>query len=300
MTKTKGLSRNDPCWCGSEKKYKKCHLGKDAQKGSGRDRKKNPLVLDEHERDGMRAAGRFNAQLMDYIRDKVQPGVTTRQIDQWVHEYTLDHGQIPACLGYKGFPRSCCTSVNEVVCHGIPDETTLKDGDIVNIDLTTIVDGWHGDSSETFLIGEVSEEARRVTQCSFECLYIGIRAIKPRGKIIDIGKAIKAHADKFGFSVVREYQGHGIGRIFHQEPSIPHFPELRLYNRTVEPGVCFTIEPMINLGTWRTMLDPTDKWTVRTLDRKLSAQFEHTLLMTEDGPEILTMTQRGPSEGFRF
>ncbi len=296
MTK---LSRNDPCWCGSKKKYKKCHLGKDKGQAGKPRRKKRPsaLALDAAGRNAMRKAGRFNAQLLDAIRDEIKPGITTDQIDKLVHAYTLDHGHTPATLGYHGFPKSCCTSLNEVVCHGIPDDTVLKDGDIINVDLTTIVDGWHGDQSETFFVGEVSEEARQVTQCAFECLYVGIRAIKPFGKVLDIGRAIKAHADKYGFSVVREYQGHGIGRVFHQDPGIPHYPEIRLIDKVIEPGVCFTIEPMINCGTWRTVLDRSDNWTVRTVDSRLSAQFEHTILMTEEGPEILTLTRRGPREG---
>ncbi len=247
----------------------------------------------------MRAAGKFNAQLMDYIRPFVKPGVTTNQLDRLVHEYTLDHGHTPACLGYMNFPKSVCTSINEVVCHGIPDETTLREGDMVNVDLTSIVDGWHGDQSETILVGEVSPLARRLTQIAFDCLFRGIDAIGPHGKIQNIGRAIQKHAEAAGFSVVREYQGHGIGRSFHQGPGIPHFPQTG-NTRTIPPGVCFTIEPMINEGVWNTVLDSTDGWTVRTADNKLSAQFEHTILMTETGPEILTGTEHGPQRGHRF
>jgi methionyl aminopeptidase len=257
-------------------------------------------IYDEAEREGLRAAGRFNGQLMDFIRPKVVAGVTTAQLDRLVHGYTLDHGHIPACLGYQGFPKSICTSINEIVCHGIPDNTVLRDGDIINVDLTTIVNGWYGDQSETFLIGKVSDTARRLVQVTFDCLYRGIRAIKPNGCVIDIGAAIFDYARSQHFEVVKEYQGHGIGRQFHQDPGIPHFPHPSNVGELIPPGVCFTIEPMLNVGTWETVLDHNDKWTVRTKDGSLSAQFEHTLLMTETGPEILTRTKDGPQEGHVF
>lgn len=256
--------------------------------------------MSEQERDGLRRAGAFNAQLMDFIREHVQPGVSTDEINQLAHDYTVDHGHVPACLGYMGFPKSVCTSINEVVCHGIPDDTTLRDGDIVNVDLTTIVDGWFGDQSETFLIGEVSDAARALVQVTFDALYLGIQAIKPHGRVTEIGRAIYAHAQKHRLGVVREYQGHGIGREFHQDPGIPHFPQSSSKSDVIKPGVCFTIEPMLNIGKWQTRLDPDDGWTVRTIDNKLSAQFEHTVLMTEDGVEILTQTQHGPQSGHTF
>jgi methionyl aminopeptidase len=248
----------------------------------------------------MRAAGRFNAQVMDFIRPHVKEGISTGELDKLVHEYTLDHGHTPACLGYRGFPKTICTSVNEVVCHGIPGDYVLKSGDIINVDLTSIVHGWYGDQSETFLIGEVSEEARRLVQVTFECLYLGIHAIKPFGKVIDIGRAIQQHAHANRFQVVRDYQGHGIGQVFHQDPGIPHYVHHSAARQTILPGMCFTIEPMINVGIWKTELDRQDGWTVRTADRSLSAQFEHTILMTENGPEILTLTQNGPQEGHQF
>jgi methionyl aminopeptidase len=257
-------------------------------------------IYDESEREGLRAAGRFNAQLMDFIRPKVVAGVTTNQLDHLIHEYTLDHGHAPADLGYQGFPKSVCTSVNEVVCHGIPDDRALREGDIINVDVTTIVDGWYGDQSETFLIGKVSDTARRLVQVTFDCLYRGIRAIKPNGPVIDIGAAIYDHAEASGFAVVREYQGHGLGRQYHQDPGIPHYPHQNNASELIPPGVCFTIEPMLNVGTWETVLDHKDKWTVRTKDGSLSAQFEHTILMTESGPEILTLTKDGPQEGHVF
>jgi methionyl aminopeptidase len=259
---------------------------------------KCPLYMTDAERDGLRAAGRFNAQMMDYVRPFVKAGVTTLELDKLVYEYTMDHGHIPACLGYKSYPNTICTSVNEVVCHGIPNKMPLRDGDIVNVDFATIVDGWHGDSSETFMIGKVSDEARHLVQATIDALYLGINAVRPSGKISDIGHAIERFARSKGLSVVQEYQGHGLGREFHQEPDVPHFvPKMGGPQIVIEPGMCFTIEPMLNVGTWRTMLDTRDKWTVRTMDLSLSAQFEHTILVTESGPEILTRTKNGPQGG---
>lgn len=258
------------------------------------------IRLSPGERDAIRAAGRFNAELIDYIRPQVVAGITTNQIDKLVDEYTRAHGHRSACLGYQGFPKSCCTSVNEVICHGIPDDYALRDGDIINIDLTTIVDGWFGDQSETVLVGEVPDTARRLTQCAFDCLHAAIDNLKPGSRISDIGDAIVRRAKTDRFSVVREYVGHGVGRKFHQEPSIPHYPTTASRLERLEPGVCFTIEPMINEGSRHTTLDKSDGWTVRTRDGKLSAQFEHSVLMTEDGPEILTPTQHGPKKGQQF
>jgi methionyl aminopeptidase len=258
------------------------------------------LRLNPAERVAMRAACAFNSQLMDYIRPYVQPGISTQEIDRLIHEYTLHHGHVPAPLGYQGFPKSCCTSVNDVICHGIPDAYVLQAGDLVNVDLTTIVHGWHGDQSETFLLGEVSAAAQAVTQCAFDCLHAAIDAITPGCPVSVIGDAIVAIAEQRNFSVVREYVGHGLGRRFHQEPSIPHYPTRQSRQDRLQPGLCFTIEPMINVGKRYTALDKLDGWTVRTRDGELSAQFEHTLLMTEDGPEILTQPANGPRKGHRF
>lgn len=258
------------------------------------------LQLSEADRNGMRAAGRFNAQLMDYIRPFIQPGILTEEIDQLIHEYTLKYRNTPATLGYLGYTKSCCTSVNDVICHGIPCSYRLKEGDIINVDITSIVDGWHGDQSETFLVGEVSQDARDVTQCAFDCLYLAIDAIFPGCPVSNIGDAVVQEAHNRGFSVVREYVGHGLGKRFHQYPNIPHFPDRKSKTERLLPGLCFTIEPMINAGTRFTELDKRDQWTVRTRDGKLSAQFEHTILMTEKGPEILTLTKNGPQKGHKF
>lgn len=261
---------------------------------------KSKLQLAKAEREAMRRAGLFNAEMMDAVRDFVRAGITTGELDEMVHNYTTEHGHTPAPLGYQGFPKSCCTSINEVICHGIPSDRVLKDGDIVNVDLTTIVDGWHGDSSETFLIGDVSDEARAVTQCAFDCLYAGIDALQPGCKVAEIGEAIVELAHGRGFSVVREFVGHGIGRSFHQEPTIPHHPTRQSRRDRLAPGMCFTIEPMINVGDRHGITDRRDGWTVRTRDGSLSAQFEHTILMTEDGPAILTPTKKGPQRGHQF
>jgi methionyl aminopeptidase len=256
--------------------------------------------LEKEKRQGLRAAGRFNAEVMDFIRPYVQPGVTTNEIDRLIHEYTLDHGHIPAPLNYQGFPKSCCTSVNEVICHGIPGDYVLQDGDIVNIDVTSIVNGWHGDQSETFLIGQVSDQARRLVQCAFDCLWAAIEVIKPNCRISDIGTTIVRIAHENGYSVVRDYVGHGVGRRFHQEPTVSHVPTPEGRRQRLRPGVSFTIEPMINLGVAEGEQDKQDGWTVRTQDRKLSAQFEHTILMGQEGPEVLTLTKDGPQRGHQF
>lgn len=266
--------------------------------------KQKKVLLTPLERDGMRRAGRFNAQLMDFIRPHVQAGVTTGEIDRLVNEYTLDHGHIPACLGYGSaknpFPRSCCTSINEVICHGIPGEQALAPGDIVNVDITSIVDGWHGDQSETFLIEPVPTDVRRVVQCAFDSLYLAIDALHPGCSLDVIGQVISQHAAPLGYGVVDKYVGHGIGRRFHQPPNVSHVPTPEAKRIKVEPGLCFTIEPMINAGTAKSVEDRRDGWTVRTADGRVSAQFEHTVLMTETGLEILTQTEHGPRPGHQF
>lgn len=272
--------------------------------------RRHPRIrLAEHEREMMREACQFNAQLLDFVRPHVKAGVTTASIDRLVHEYTLDHGHIPACLGYPGeksaYPKSCCISVNDVICHGIPSPYELQPGDIANVDLTTIVDGWHGDQSETFLIGgpaDIDDLARKVTQCAFDCLYLSIQAIEPGCRVSVIGETIVDHVRSVygNLGVVEKYVGHGIGVEFHQHPNIPHVPSAQARRDRLAPGVCFTIEPMINGGTTKSETDRSDGWTVRTKDGKPSAQFEHTILMTEDGPEILTLTENGPKFGFKF
>ncbi len=235
----------------------------------------------------MRASCRLAAATLKMIEAHVAAGITTGELDRICHEYILEHGAIPAPLNYKGFPRSICTSVNEVVCHGIPrDDEELRLGDIVNVDVTTILRGFHGDTSATFYVGQVPEQARWVTDTSRRCLELGIEAVRPGGRIRDIGGAIEDYAHGRDCSVVRDYCGHGIGRQFHAEPQVPHY-RARGPNPRLRPGMTFTIEPMINLGTWQTRT-MKDGWTVKTRDGRLSAQFEHTVLVTEEGVEVLT------------
>ena len=235
----------------------------------------------------MRVAGRLAAEVLRMIKPKVVPGVTTAELDRICHDHIVDvQNAIPAPLNYHGFPKSICTSVNHTVCHGIPNEKRLKDGDIVNIDITVIKDGFHGDTSKMFIVGEPSIKARRLVDTAYECLLTGIDMVRPGVRLGDIGAAIQALAESRNYSVVREYCGHGIGRQFHEEPQVLHYgtPGTGLELR---PGMTFTIEPMINVGKRDVKLLP-DQWTVVTKDRSLSAQWEHTILVTEQGREVLT------------
>ena len=235
----------------------------------------------------MRQTCLLAAATLKMIGGHIAAGVSTDRLDRICHEYILDAGAIPAPLNYKGFPRSVCTSVNEVVCHGIPrEDELLRDGDIVNVDVTTILRGFHGDTSATFYVGEVGERATWVTDTALRCLELGIEAVRPGGRIRDIGGAIEDYAHARECSVVRDYCGHGIGRQFHAEPQVPHY-RARGPNPRLRPGMTFTVEPMINLGTWQTRT-MKDGWTVKTRDGRLSAQFEHTVLVTEHGVEVLT------------
>jgi methionyl aminopeptidase len=286
------LERNAPCWCGSGKKYKKCHLQADHEKGPPRRTAKPPMMLKTPlEQEGMRRAGAFNGQLMDFIRSYVTAGISTARLDSLAHDYTLGHGHVPACLNYHGYPKSICTSINNIVCHGIPSEKEiLKDGDIVNVDFTTIVDGFYGDSSETFFIGDVSDKARHLVSVTARALILGIRAAMPGKHLSAIAQAIEPYVKSQGCSVVRQYTGHGIGKAFHEYFNVFHHIASDSDNIMLEPGLTLTIEPMINLGSYHVITDPVDKWTVRTRDGSLSAQFEHSILITETGPEVLTLT----------
>lgn len=244
-------------------------------------------LLSSREIDKMRTAGKLAAELLEHLGTMVKPGVTTLDIDIEAEKWTKKHGAISAPLGYHGFPRSICTSVNEVICHGIPNpKQVLKDGDIINIDVTPIVDGYHGDTSKTFFVGTPSPIAKKLVEVTEECLYKGIAEVKPGARVGDIGAAIQEYAESQGFSVVRDFVGHGIHRVFHTEPQIPHYGT-RGKGRMLRPGMVFTIEPMINEGTWEAKI-LADGWTAITKDRKLSAQFEHTIAVTKEGFEILT------------
>jgi methionyl aminopeptidase len=246
----------------------------------------------------MRVAGRLAAEVLDFIAPHVRPGVTTGELDRLCHDYMVDHqGCTPAPLdyappGYRPFPKSICTSVNHQVCHGIPGERVLKAGDIVNIDVTVIKDGWHGDTSRMYYAGEPSVAARRLCEVTYECMWAGIAQVRPGGYLGDIGHAIQAHADKHGFSVVREFCGHGIGRRFHEEPQVLHYGKRGTLDRLL-PGMIFTVEPMINAGR-REIRELADGWTIVTKDHSLSAQWEHTVLVTESGFEVLTVSPQMP------
>ncbi len=241
--------------------------------------------------EGMRRAGALAADILDALGPHIRPGVSTEEIDRIVYDMTIAGGAVPATLNYRGYTHSCCISVNHVVCHGIPGPKTLKDGDIVNVDVTPLLDGWHGDSNRTYLCGDVPLKAKRLVEVTYECLMRGIAAAKPGAHLGDIGHAIQKHAEAHRYGVVRDFCGHGVGRIFHDAPEVVHVgrpgtgPELR-------PGMFFTIEPMINIGRPDVkVLD--DGWTAVTRDRSLSAQFEHSIGITEDGAEIFTKSKRG-------
>jgi methionyl aminopeptidase len=239
----------------------------------------------------MRKAGRLAAEALDLMVGVVKPGVSTDTIDKMVFEFGMDHGAYPATLQYRGYTKSCCTSVNHVVCHGIPDDKPLREGDIVNIDITLIVGGWHGDSSRMYCVGEVPRRAERLVEVTYESLMLGLGAIKAGAHLGDIGAAIQAHAEKERCSVVRDFCGHGVGKLFHDEPNVLHYGR-RGEGPVLKAGMIFTVEPMINLGRPHVKI-LSDGWTAVTRDRSLSAQFEHTIGVTETGCEIFTLSPRG-------
>ncbi|MBI5546103.1 MAG: type I methionyl aminopeptidase [Deltaproteobacteria bacterium] len=318
---------NEHCWCGSGKKYKRCHQSADqgaprlaaapvtakrpparpikagrvsprrtvpphiprpeyALSGRPGDKAVDEIMTgDRLER--MRRACHAAAQVLRTVGAMVRPGVTTDEIDAVAHEEYIRLGGFPSTLNYHGFPKSLCTSVNEVICHGIPDDRPLEDGDIINLDVTIYLEGMHGDCSATYLVGHVEEQSRRLVQVTHECMMLGIAAAKPGRPVSDIGRVIEAHADKHGYGVVRAYCGHGIGERFHTSLQVPHYFEPSSHRRLV-PGMTFTIEPMVTLGTWDHRIWG-DGWTAVTADLQRTAQFEHTVLLTERGAEILTV-----------
>jgi methionyl aminopeptidase len=239
----------------------------------------------------MHKAGRLAAEALDLMIDVVKPGISTETLDKMVFEFGMDNGAYPATLQYRGYTKSCCTSVNHVVCHGIPDDKPLRDGDIVNIDITLIVDGWHGDSSRMYCVGEVPRRAERLVEVTYESLMLGIGAIKAGAHLGDIGQAIQAHAERERCSVVRDFCGHGVGKLFHDEPNVLHYGR-RGEGPLLKSGMIFTVEPMINLGRPHVKI-LSDGWTAVTRDRSLSAQFEHTIGVTETGCEIFTLSPKG-------
>ncbi|MFI9590611.1 type I methionyl aminopeptidase [Nonomuraea sp. NPDC052265] len=243
---------------------------------------KTPEIIER-----MRVAGRIAAQALEEVGRHIAPGVTTDELDRIGHEFLIDHGAYPSTLGYKGYPKSLCTSINEVICHGIPDDTVLRDGDIVNIDITAYIGGVHGDTDATYLVGEVDEESRLLVERTREAMTRAIRAVAPGRQLNVVGRVIEAYAKRFGYGVVRDFTGHGIGTSFHSGLMVPHYddPSLRV---ELVPGMTFTIEPMLTLGTIDYDIWP-DKWTAVTKDRRRTAQFEHTIVVTESGSEILTL-----------
>jgi methionyl aminopeptidase len=247
-----------------------------------------PEVKDAETVEKMRIAGRIASQAMESAATAIAPGVTTDELDRIAHEFMLDHGAYPSTLGYRHFPKSICTSINEVICHGIPDDRPLEDGDIVNIDITAFIGGVHGDTDATYLCGNVDEESRLLVERTYEAMMRGIKAAVPGREINIIGRVIESYAKRFGYGVVRDFTGHGIGTAFHSGLVIPHYDSAPQYNTVIEPGMTFTIEPMLNLGSneWD-MWD--DGWTVVAKDRRRSAQFEHTILITDTTAEILTL-----------
>jgi methionyl aminopeptidase len=241
--------------------------------------------------DGMRAAGRLVAEALDMITPFVVPGVTTQEIDDRIRQFTLDQGGLPACLGYKGYMKTVCTSINHVVCHGIPGDRVLKEGDVVNIDHTVIVDGWHGDSSRMYAVGDVGARARKLIDVTYEALALGLAQVKPGNTFGDIGFVIQRHVEASRMSVVRDFCGHGIGRLFHDSPNVLHYGR-KGEGAVLKPGMFFTVEPMVNLGKPHVKV-LSDGWTAVTRDKSLSAQCEHTVGVTEDGIEIFTLSPAG-------
>ncbi|WP_419176227.1 type I methionyl aminopeptidase [Desulfosediminicola sp.] len=248
------------------------------------------IIKSKKQIEGIRESSKLAAETLDYISEHVEAGVSTEYLDDLIYKHITERGAIPAPLGYHGFPKSSCISLNNVICHGIPSqETILKDGDILNIDVTTIVDGYFGDTSRMFSIGEVSAEAEKLIQVAKECLTLGIEQVYPKKRFGNIGFVIAKHAQAHGFSVVHQFCGHGVGVEFHEEPQVHHISPKKSGAR-MKPGMIFTIEPMINAGMAEASIDESDGWTARTVDNQLSAQFEHTLLVTNSGVEILTQT----------
>ncbi len=326
------LKSNDPCWCGSGRKYKRCHKASDngapgrtsvaagaaavlTRAGTARQirrgiqsprrsvppniprpdyaetgepsRQPVPLVRTADEVTRMRRACRAAAEVLAEVATAIAPGVTTDALDSLAHEACIRRGGYPSPLGYHGYPKSLCTSVNEVICHGIPDSRALEDGDIVNLDVTIFLDGMHGDTNATFPVGQVDDASERLIAVTGECLSLGIAAVRPGGPLNEVGRAIQAHAEANGMGVVRAFVGHGVGPVFHMPPQVPHYFDPRLTTKVL-PGMTFTIEPMITLGAWQHDLWDDD-WTAVTVDGSRSAQFEHSVLVTDDGVEILTV-----------
>lgn len=286
------LGRNDKCWCGSGKKYKSCHMAIDEKihfyELQGHIVPDRDMLKTSEQVEGIRISSKINVAILDAVEKMIGPGVSTEEIDKLVYDMTTEMGGIPAPLNYDGFPKSVCTSVNEVVCHGIPSsDRILKEGDIVNVDVSTIYNGYFSDSSRMFCIGKVDEEKEKLVRVAKECMELGLEQVKPWNFLGDMAQAINDHAKENGYSVVVDIGGHGVGLEFHEEPFVSYVTR-KGTEMLMVPGMVFTIEPMINAGTCEIEVDENDGWTVYTADRKPSAQWEVTVAVTDDGYEILT------------
>ncbi|MBQ4397351.1 MAG: methionyl aminopeptidase [Clostridia bacterium] len=286
------IGRNDPCWCGSGVKYKKCHLDFDRQisryRDMGAEVPTRGMIKTPAQIAGIRESAKINIAVLDYVAAHIQAGVTTEEIDQWVYQETVKRGGLPAPLHYEGYPKSVCTSIDNVVCHGIPSpDRVLKEGDIVNVDCSTQLNGYFSDSSRMFCIGEVSPEKKRLVEITKQSLSVGLEKVRPWGFLGDMGSAINEFAQANGYSVVRDIGGHGIGLAFHEDPWVSYVASPGT-EMLMAPGLCFTIEPMINMGTYEIEEDEEDGWTIYTADGQPSAQWEIQVVVTEDGYEILS------------
>lgn len=284
--------RNDLCWCGSGKKYKKCHARIDERLqecyNAGMEVIVRRLLKTPGDIEGIKRSAAINIGVLDMVGERIRAGVSTAEVDKWIYDYTVEHGGIPADLNYEGFPNSVCTSINDVVCHGIPsEEDILKDGDIVNVDCSTILDGYYSDSSRMFCIGEVSPERQKLVDVTRESVQRGLAQVKPWNTLGDMAHAVQSYVEENGFNVVREFGGHGIGKAFHEDPFVSHVGEPG-EGVVLAPGMCFTIEPMVNAGGADIDMDDPNGWTVRTADGSDSAQWEVQLVVTEDGYELLS------------
>lgn len=284
--------RNEPCWCGSGKKYKKCHAAIDERLQecylNGQEVIYRHLLKTPEDIEGIKRSAAINVGVLDMVAERIAPGVTTAEVDQWIYDYTVEHGGIPADLNYEGFPKSVCTSINDVVCHGIPSERdVLREGDIVNVDCSTILDGYFSDSSRMFCIGEVSPERKKLVDVTRESIQRGLAQVKPWNTLGDMAHAVQTYVEENGFNVVREFGGHGIGKEFHEDPFVSHVGEPG-EGAVLAPGMCFTIEPMVNAGGADIDMNDPNGWTVRTADGSDSAQWEVQLVVTDTGYELLS------------
>ena len=285
------INRNSPCWCGSGQKYKKCHYDFDQKlalyKRQGHMIPDHSMIKSPEQIQKIKESAKINIAVLDYVAEHIKEGTTTEEINQWVHTQTIKYGALPAPLNFEGFPKSVCTSINEEVCHGIPSsDIVLKDGDIINVDCSTNLNGYFSDSSRMFLIGQVSEEKKRLVEITRQCMYLGLEQVKPWNFLGDMGQAVNDFATQNGYQVVREIGGHGVGLEFHEDPWVSYV-STKGTEMLMVPGMVFTIEPMINMGTGEIVTDEKNGWTIRTADKKPSAQWEIQVLVTEDGHEVL-------------